>query len=367
MNRFLSQKFRFYSFICIALLLFVHGYNLQEGYLTASSFVKEPLTFTTFIEYFFANGILRFRIPMLFIISGYIFAMLDNKPYGVTIKKRFITLIIPYFIWSAVGLLITYLWQQHPVTAKAVLDSQMDQLGDNRPYSEIGWKGILIRWILVPISFQLWFIRSLFVYNLLYPIFRWLVARYPLLWFSLMLVLWVTFFNLILFEGQGLLFFTLGIWLQKNKFPVDKKPFWYSQYLAWLCFIGFGVIKTFMAFELEPTNANAWVLVVLYAGTVIAGLPAVWFGLDAVVKWCVQRQWFVWLSAFSFVIYGLHVPLIEYVTTLMLAYLKPIPNYRLIVYLLAPVTVFMFCVAAGALLRRVLPAVYKVATGGRGF
>ena len=111
MNRFLSQKFKFYSFVSIALLLYVHGYNLQETYLMHYSVVKEPLTTTAFIEYFLANGALRFRIP-LFIISGYIYALQDSKPYAERIKKRFITLIIPFFIWSAIGLATTWLWQQ---------------------------------------------------------------------------------------------------------------------------------------------------------------------------------------------------------------------------------------------------------------
>ena len=56
MNRFVSQKIRFFSFVCIALLLFVHGYNLEETYLQPFSLVKEPLTFTTYFEYFVANA-----------------------------------------------------------------------------------------------------------------------------------------------------------------------------------------------------------------------------------------------------------------------------------------------------------------------
>src|SRR3954451_12772988 len=183
MNRFLSQKFRFYSFLCISLLLYVHGYNLKVGYLTPSSTVNEPLTFTTFIEYFLANGALRFRIPLLFIISGYIYALQDRKPYSERVKKRFITLIVPFLIWSAVGLAITYLLQQFPVTAAAVRESNLDQVGDNRPYNEIGWPGIFYRWLIKPVSFQLWFIRSLFLYNVFYRQIKWLVVKYPALWF----------------------------------------------------------------------------------------------------------------------------------------------------------------------------------------
>lgn len=68
MTRSLSQKFRFFTFVCIALLAYVHGYNLRDTYLNPFSTVDEPLTFTAFFEYLFANGLLRFRIPMLFLI-----------------------------------------------------------------------------------------------------------------------------------------------------------------------------------------------------------------------------------------------------------------------------------------------------------
>ena len=207
MNRFLSQKFRFYSFICISLLLFVHGYNLKVTYLEPFSLVNEKLTFTTFFEYFLANGLLRFRLPMLFAISGYIFAMQDYKTYNERIRRRFKTLLIPYFIWSAVGLLVTYLWQQFPLTAKAVFDSQLDQMGDNRPYAEIGWSGVITRWLLRPVSFQLWFIRSLFIYNLIYPVFRWAIGNYPRLWLLLMFLLWLFMFRILFLKARVCCFF----------------------------------------------------------------------------------------------------------------------------------------------------------------
>jgi fucose 4-O-acetylase-like acetyltransferase len=368
MNRFLSQKFRFYSFISISLLLFVHGYNLKVTYLEPFSLVSERLTFTSFFEYFLANGILRFRLPMLFIISGYIFAMQDYKPFKERIKRRFKTLIIPYFIWSAFGLLLTYIWQQYPVTAQAVLDSQLDQLGDNRPYAEIGWGGILNRWLLRPVSFQLWFIRSLFFYNLVYPVFRWAITNYPRIWFSLMFLMWLFMFRILFFEGQGMLFFSLGIWLYKYNYPIEKKPEWYSRYLSWLCFIGLSVIKTFMAFEFEEYSyVTIGTFLVLHVASVIAGVMAIWFSGDKVVRWFMQKKWFIWATSFSFIIYGLHIPLLAYTMRLAYRYLGDLPNYRLLTYIGVPVLVLLFCIAAGALFRRVWPSGYRLATGGRGF
>ncbi len=367
MNRFLSQKIRFYSFVCIALLLFVHGYNLTETYLQPFSQVREKLTFTTFFEYFIANALLRFRIPLLFIISGYIFAMQDKYPYQQRIKKRFTTLIVPYFIWSAAGLAMAYLWQQHPVTAEAFQNAQLDQLGDNRPYEEIGWQGVLHRWLFAPISYQLWFIRSLFIYNLAYPFFKWVVTRFPLWWFLLIFILMLLLFQFIFIEAQGIFFFTLGIWLQKSHFPVDRKPAWYSHFLSWLFFVGLAIIKTCMAFEFEGYEPIYIApMIVLHYVSIIAGVMAVWYSGDRVVKWCMQRPWFVWGSAFAFVIYGLHVPLLPYLTNLLYIYCADWPNYRLLIFLFLPVMVLLFCIGVGATFRKIAPRLYRIATGGRG-
>ncbi len=368
MDRFLSQKFRFYSFVSIALLLYVHGDNLQETYLEPFSIVKEPLTFTAFVEYFLANGALRFRIPLLFIISGYIFAMQDNKSYEQRIKKRFITLIIPFLIWSAVGLAITWLWQQFPVTAQAVKDAQVDQLGDGRPYNEIGWAGVLYRWAVRPVSFQLWFIRSLFIYNLLYPFIKRAVIRYPGIWFSLAFLFWHTIFSILFIEGLGLFFFSFGIWLYKCSYPIHKKPLWFSHYLSWLFYLGISVIKTFMAFELEADNPlTPYILYALHDISIFSGILAIWFGADSIVRWCMNKKWFVWASAFSFIIFALHVPLINYTTRLAFIYWHNIANYRLLTYITVPIVILFFCIGTGALLRSLFPKAYRLATGGRGF
>ncbi len=367
LNRFTSQKFRFYSFISIALLLFVHGYNLKETYLQPFSMVKEPLTFTTFFEYFFSNGILRFRIPLLFIISGYFFAMQDNRPYLQRVKKRFNSLMIPFFIWSALGLLFTFWLQQYDITAQVVKLSELDQLGDNRPYKEMEWSDLFLRWVLVPVSFQLWFLRSLFIYNLLYPIIKWGVTKYPIVWFVVGFLLWITGFRIFFIEGQGFLFFSFGVWLLKSNYPLHKKPVWFSHYLSWLFFIGLSVIKTFMAFELEmDTMASYHILILLHTGSVFAGVFAVWFGADAVVKWFMQRKWFTWASSFSFFLFGLHVPLLPYLTRFVFIHCSNIPNYRLLTYIVIPSFVLLFCIAVGALVKATMPKAFAIMTGGRG-
>lgn len=375
MTRSLSQKFRFFTFICIALLAYVHGYNLRDNYLTPFSTVNESLTLTSFFEYLFSNGLLRFRIPLLFMISGYLYAMYDHRSYLQQIKSRFRTLFIPLLLWSALGLLLTFLLQQIPYTADVVLKTNIDQLGDNRPYTEIGWLSILKRWLLAPISYQLWFLFTLFIFNLIYPVIKWLVIKYSYIWLPLTFLYFFLLFQLPFLDSRGLFFFSLGVWIQKKNFDIEKEPSWFSLGLTLILFIGLSVIKTFMAFELEPFefrtaitySPTAIVLTLLHQLAILTGILAMWFGVDRVMYWFMKQKWFQHASGFSFFIFGIHVPLLPYVMTWALMTFSFLPNYRLLCYLLVPFAVLVFSVWIGSLFRRYIPAFYKLLTGGRGF
>ncbi len=98
-------------------------------------------------------------------------------------------------------------------------------------------------------SFQLWFILALFLTNLIYPGIRWAIRHITIWWFVVSFLLWIFELGFWVVDGRGLFFFSLGVWLQKTDFNLEKKPKWLSLYIAWLLFIGFSVIKTFMAFE----------------------------------------------------------------------------------------------------------------------
>ncbi len=366
MNHFISQKFKFYSFISMLLLVYVHGYNLHNGYLQPFTVVEEPLTITTFTEYFLANGLFRFRIPMLFIISGYLFALHDTKPYAARIKKRWRTLGIPYLVWSAVALLITFAWQQFPATAQAVSHAQLDQMGDNRPYTQIGIGGIVFRWILAPIAFQLWFIRSLLVYNAAYPLLMKAVTKKPAVWFGIVTVLWLLTFSVPFIESEGLLFFSLGIYLQKSNFNIEKAPRWLNVKIWAPVFMISAAVKTLLAFQFGWHTGSFITLSLLHKITVFSGLITMWYGCDALVRFCMSRNWFTWLSAFAFIIYALHVPLVNYCTQLMYMYGKNIANLRLMTFIILPLLISFICVLFGAAIRKLFPKIYGVITGGRG-
>ena len=367
MDAFLSDKFRFWSFVSMCLLVFVHGYNLEQSYLQPWTLPGEPLSVTTFVEYWTANGLFRFRIPLLFLISGYLFAWGDTQEWGNRIAKRARSLLLPYLWWSGIALL--FLWMlEWSVWGKALLvASHLAQIDETRMLvSDYKWWEIILRWLLAPVAYQLWFVRSLFVYNLLYPILRWLVMHRIWRWVFLLfaLALWISTAGIII-EGEGLLFFSVGVWLQKSNVSLQSTNKWLRP-LPWiLLFLVASIAKTGLAFQ--PAYPGIYRdLTLLHKAVVLLGLVAAWISLDRCVRWAMAvprfRQW----TAFSFMIYGLHTPLVVLLYHAAYMYLPHFTGYRLCWYVLIPWLVIVFSVLVASGLRRFWPWFYRQLTGGRG-
>jgi len=362
-----SKKMRFFAFVSMLVLVYVHGYNLNDRYLQPFSPINEPLTFTTFFEYYTANGLVRFRIPMLFVISGYLYALHDYKPNRQRIGKRFRTLMVPYFLWSIIGLLVAYgLWHwswTHDAVYNAHLQPSFEKNFDQ--YNTSDWISALL-W---PTPFQLWFIRCLFFYNLLYPVLRWLVLKVPGITFTIFSIAWILLLGFVVIEGEGLLFFTLGIWLCKREKNVQQMPRWFS--LKWavpvlLLLCAFKTLWAFYGMQYLKDLAYGLPLVIMHKIVVGLGLLVAWFVFDKVAIRAMQTKWFASASAYSFIIYALHVPLITYIIDPTLRWFQPFALARLTHYIVIPFAVILFCIAIGWLLRKTVPSVYSLLTGGRG-
>lgn len=353
------------------LVVFIHGYNLNVRYLEPWTVTGEPLTATSFTEYFISNGISRFIIPLLFVISGYLFAMRDAQPYKQLIKKRLRTLGIPYLFWSAFGIAFVYVLEMFPYTRSLVVNSKMMAVSDTQLLlHDNPWYYLVGRWLLVPVPYQLWFIRVLIIYNLAYPALRWCVTHPTAKWifFIVATLLWLGTVNLLLVEGEGLLFFSLGIWMQKNNIAIESAPRYLNPRIWAVVCVAACVVKTWLAFKGTAIfgNATYTILALLHKLSIFSGLVAVWYGSNGFVQFMMQRKWFVWLTAFSFIIYMMHAPAVALFIDPTFSLLHYCYGYRIISFILLPVTIISICIIIGALLRRFVPGFYALVTGGRG-
>jgi len=368
----ISDKFRWWVFMSIALIVFLHGYNLQQRYLRPWTIVQEKLTPTGFVEYLVANGLLRFLIPMLFAISGYLYAQHDSAPTGPRIRKRIRTLLVPYLAWSALAMTMTYVLELFPCTRGMVLSSGIAYIDNNRRLlHDYHWYELLRSWLLSTIAYQLWFIRVLFFYNLAYPALRWCISHKIVRWifFPVAAMFWMSALGTFFLEGESLLFFSLGIWLFKTGFPIETTARRRFSSLTWgLVFIFSASANTWLAFKGHSILGNKVfpILTLMHPIIVISGLIACWFGLDKLVRCCMHNKRFTTVSAFAFFIYAFHTPLIAYAIDPVLSLLSPLPAFRLLAFVFLPLAVIALCIALAALFRRIAPITYNLLTGGRG-
>lgn len=369
LSEFNSQKIKFWSFVSMVLLVFVHGYNLNVNYLQPWTIPGEPLTVTTFTQYWLANGVFRFRIPMLFVISGFLFAMHDSRPYGERSRKRVKTLLLPYLFWSAAGLLLTFVLELIPFSRNVVEASGMMHVDQNRHLlHQFHWYEVAATWIGSTASYQLWFIRVLLIYNLMYPWLRWCVTHRTArpVFFSFAVFFWLSTGGLFFIEGEGLLFFSLGIWMQKTRFNIDLPARWLAVKIWGPVFVVASLVKTWAAFSTPFTPLEPWLLF-LHKLVVVSGLITAWYGGNKLVGIFMKNPTFVWLSAFSFMIYAMHAPLVVYATKAVFLHIPHFPGFRMAVFFLLPVSLLILIVTVASFLRRYVPKLYGFVTGGRGF
>jgi len=368
----ISEKFKWWVFISIVLIVFLHGYNLQQRFLQPWTTVYEALTPTTFTEYFLANGVLRFLIPMLFAISGFLYALHDTMPNGRRIRRRLRALLLPYLIWSTFAIVMTWLLELFPYTRHIVFTSGIAYIDDRRRLlHDYRWFELLRSWLLSSIAYQLWFLRVLLMYNLVYPVLRWCIGHPIVKWifWVTLLLLWIGSFESVFADGEGLLFFSFGIWLQKTNFNIDSAAYRRRTILVWAgLLMASAAAKTWLAFKGQAMLGNQVfpVIILLHKLTVASGLIVAWFGLDVLNCWCMRNRRFVALTAFSFFIYAFHTPLVGYAINPMLSWLHPLPAFRLLGFLLLPLAVIALSIGLGAVLRRIAPRAYRTLTGGRG-
>lgn len=166
-----------------------------------------------------------------------------------------------------------------------------------------------------------------------------------------------------------MLFFSLGVWIRKKGFNIEQ-PGRFLLPLGWgIAFVSLAAVKTFLAFTGEPWMGKAVypVLTLLHKATVFSGLVACWYGFDRLVMWSMNKRWFVWLSAFSFIIYVGHAPMVAYCIDPALELFRSFQYDRMLAFITLPVAILGFCIVAGWLLRTLVPKVFSVLTGGRGF
>ena len=349
MNQYLSQKIRILSSIAIIMVIYIHAFYTEGADMAVLSKIQNII----------GGHFCLVAVPLFYVISGYLFFLF--VPDGVKsifgkMKKRCKTLLVPYVLansltflfWIILGLIALRL----PMI-DSVINTKILPVIQNQSFAET----FKLVFITPPIAFQLWFIRDLMVVVFFSPIL-WLLLRY----FS------TSKFTSYLFIC--LLAFVYILWGN-------------NEYLnAFLWFLAGGILSMgrFQIYNPSRNKCLYFIFIILYVGVCvlagfgyipswskilipIVGIIALWLIYDQMNKLnnYLSRTIFI---QYTFFVYLIHEPLLNIFKKLPLLINKG--EITLICcYIFIPVIFYVFACLLGSLLKRIIPKIYSIYTGGR--
>jgi fucose 4-O-acetylase-like acetyltransferase len=352
MTDYLSKKLSFFSFWLMLGVVVLHSVILDDSSL--------PSVVQRFISYY----LLQICVPMFFMISGYLF-FLNVKDMSFTLyleklRKRFKTLVLPYFIWSLFIFALIYLLQQLPF------------FGGFFPqkFSEMDNIEIVKNAIIYPYNYPLWFLRELILFIILTPLI-YFCLRYIGKLFLLALFLFGLFqdsffyYHIHIIHVNSLLFFALGGYL-----GLSKHKLIFSNRLTLLSGVLF-IILNLLCFLYDEKilfiHTDDSIIPIIFkffrSFKNLAGSLFVWLLFDFIMKTkkiFSPRKYYKY-SFFIFLIHG--VPTVIFVKICQKFLFNPYVSF--VFYLFVPTTIILLCVIFGHFLEKNYKHLYKTITGMR--
>ena len=209
MDQDFSQLIRSLRLIMVMGLVFVHfgnfpGDNLDPfmGVVDADFIIASSLN--SFFTYFFLCS-----VPVLSLISGYLYCYQGSPNFLDSIKKKSKTLILPYLSWTSFWLVFAFIL--YSIGKSSNQFTYYDQGFSDYSYLDL-FNGI-IGITEAPFAFQFWFVHDLVLSILISPLIILLIKRIGIITVAIPFILWATEVDsLVFFNFKVVAFFNLGLY-----------------------------------------------------------------------------------------------------------------------------------------------------------
>ncbi|WP_233489532.1 acyltransferase family protein [Solidesulfovibrio fructosivorans] len=330
------------------LVVFIVGVHAEKG--IQAYYAQVPDVLRAYLVVL-PHNIFRLCVPVFFSISGYLF-YLTYKPtveaYGRMLVKKARTILVPYLLFNAISIALILIFNKIPY------------IGDFNDLHRDGILKYLFGIYRFPAVYTLWFLRDLYVFFILAPVFYVVSVEIPLLGLVVFWTIWMYVPQHGLpVELSGMFFFYLGCLLSRTRADLDGA----RRFTIPVCLLYLIVMLTVSYVEYtQGTVAAAYQM--LYPQEMILGTVCLWL-LTGYSRFG-DSPFLLRLSGVSFFVYLTHEPVLSYLIYGTRFIFHPSGSAAGIGYvLLLTILPFVLCVGLGNLLMRYAPAVYAVATGSR--
>ena len=354
MSSYVSIKSKVLSFVAMCAVLIIHNNTAGEN---ASNW-------NVMFQWAFSRLATSWAVPFFFLVSGFWAFKMTNAVfdgYGRMMAKKVKTLLVPYVLWVVIAGLIglpLVMFNNH-VTHRPLFDRTF--LG----YCGV-WGKIDALWGITQLgprgNMALWFVRSLFIIFLAFPLWSLLGKLSKWLWVLVGFVCALGF-PMVMIPGLevrlgSIGWFLLGLAVAKFSLAERHIPVW----IPGVTMVGSLFLIIFFAMEhagylVLPEWTVRFTVLIQPLGMLF------WAGLFD----CIWKEEYTIPDFFgmTFWIYCLHEVVSAYFRGAGLYLLGKSDSVTIMLALVCPVITLIVCIFAGRFVQKLLPKTYGVLTGER--
>lgn len=315
------------------LVVFAHSTNLL-GYSNCTSGYAYIL-----ISAF--NLLSRICVPIFFLISGY---LMFRKPivWKTNMKKKVKSLLIPYLFWI-------FFWIAFEAVGYIIASKYFENIFS---YSLLDWGGMII-WNEFPIYSPFWYIRNLFLINLIAPFLRKFIFKFPKLTLVVSLIVW--FSPIPHTIRQTVTFILIGGLLVLY---LERKSYINNTYLKKAVAISVILLSIVLSFLFTDIEIVRNIVVLILSIDVFFCFKS-WNMSDG------AKKFIHIISPHVFFIYAFHGKTLSILQKLSTQILPQSNIVILLEFFILPVIILIICIIVSTAYKKLLPRVYTLSTGGR--
>jgi surface polysaccharide O-acyltransferase-like enzyme len=308
-----------------------------------------------FVRNAISQGIARLSVPMLFLVSGYLFfreGEFTRSGYFRKVRARIHTLVLPLIFWNVFVLSVIGCLQSIPATA-LFFSGRNIPIGDYSLYDIVAAVFGIGR---APIAHQFWFVRDLLILLLLAPIFAGLLRISPWPTLTLFLTCWyLDLWPLAAPSAEATLFVAIGYFLaltRRDLFSLDR--YGPAAVIAYVVLLTTDALFYGTSFgrQVHSLSVPFGMVALLYlSGKVIDFMPRLTAALIS-------------LSGASFFVFAAHDPLLTAVRKLAFSLVES-ESTLLLLYFTVPALVIVGLVVLHRTLHWLAPQLTFAISGGR--
>jgi fucose 4-O-acetylase-like acetyltransferase len=294
-------------------------------------------------------------VPLFFLMSGF---LLYVKELGFfeNLKKKSKTILLPYFLWAILIIIFLFTAQGFSFTKPYFATLIV------RNFSPLDWIGVFLGHCgkfaepnAHPLVYQFWFLRDLFVLNLLFVLIKKIVDLYPGSAFVLFFLLWIGGINIYIVNTAALFFFALGYYIVKYKINYKYIDNIKTSDIVIMYMI---TILTSLFFKEKVT--------VISAINIIIGIMFFIRLSYSFIK--IKRLYKIlsWLEQYAFWVYATHGIVIAAMIKISIKITPMNGGWLLVNYFGITLLCIFILVCIGIIFRKIFPKMFLILTGGRG-